>query len=87
MSEEAKKIIQSSAWKLFPAQELWINKENNFWAFEKKENELLITHGTYKDNKIDYSISTQTTDDVDNLVDFLTTEKSQEGYECFAIEL
>lgn len=87
MSETAKKTIQKAAWRLFPAQELWIDKENNFWAYETKDKEVITTSGKYTDNKINYSTSTQTTDDVDELVEFLTTEKTEQGYECFAIEL
>lgn len=86
MSDEAKRNIQKAAWKLFPAQELWIDKKNNFWAYEKKENEVVVTSGKYID-KIEYSTYTEKTDNVDELVDSLTENKTKEGYECFAIEL
>lgn len=86
MSKEAKRNIQKAAWNLFPAQELWIDKENNFWAYEKKENEIVITTGKYT-NKIEYSTYSEKTDNVDDLLESLTENKTNEGYECFAIEL
>lgn len=87
MSEDAKNMIKKTAWKFFPAQELWINNDDEFWAFEKHLSEVHITIGEYKNKTITYSTMIESTDNVDHLVDCLTKEKTKQGYECFAIEL
>ena len=87
MSAEAKKQIREHAWSSFPAQELWIDEKDNFWAFEKGVGEIYSTTGNYINDKLSYKTEVLKTDMVDSTIEEMVAEKENDGFSCFAIEL
>jgi hypothetical protein len=85
----AKKYLLKNAKNKFPAQELWIDDELNFCAFEKLENELILTEGIYNINNttIDFVTKSYSHPDIEHVLDNYLNEKLDQGYECFASEL
>lgn len=87
MSQEAKKIIQNSAWYRFPAQELWIHPNDNFWAFDIDEEKITFTNGVYQNGEIFFNNTIHPTPNGEDLIESYIEKKRSEGYECFAIQL
>jgi hypothetical protein len=87
MSDEAKKYIQNSAWKRFPAQELWIDPNDNFWAFDIESDQVTFTNGVYKNNNILFKCIVHPTNNGEDYVQSYIEEKRSEGFECFAIQM
>lgn len=85
----AKKYILKNAKVKFPAQELWIDNNLNFFAFDKYINELVISEGKFNiSNKtIEFTTKNQYNVDIENVLNTYLHEKVNEGYECFASEL
>jgi hypothetical protein len=85
----AKKYLLKSVKNKFPAQELWIDDELNFCAFEKAQNQLIITEGIYNINNrtIDFVTKSYNHPDIEYTLDNYLNEKLVQGYECFASQL
>ena len=85
----AKKYILKNAKNKFPARELWINNDFDFFAFEKYQNELIITEGKYNINNstLDFTTKTQYVPDTEESLNTFLNTKIDEGFECFASEL
>ena len=92
MSKKAMEYIKNKAWESFPAQELWINKNNEFWAFDIDDSDLKIsyTKGIYKDDDIVFITDSKSFKDIDDLnkdLDSSINQRLSEKYKCFSIEL
>lgn len=87
MSEEAKKFIQNAAWNRFPAEELWIRADNNFWAFAIEDDRIIFTDGIYKDGDIVFHHTIYPTQNGEDHIEPFIETKLTDGYECFAIAL
>jgi len=88
MSEKAKKKIQELAWDRFPAQELWIDKNDHFWGFDKKEDgSVHIVDGIYQDGEVITDITICRTEFPDSFVEKCIKAKEEQGYTCFASQL
>lgn len=85
----AKKYILKNAKVKFPAQELWIDNNLNFFAFDKYTNELIISEGKFNINNknLEFTTKNQYTINIENTLNNYLNEKLNEGYECFASEL
>lgn len=81
--------VQNAAGDAFPAQELWHNPETmEFWAFEKNENEVSCTSGTYTESGIQsYTTRSYETEEPDAFVERLLSRKEEDGFVCFGIML
>ncbi len=88
MSKEAKKKIQELAWTRFPAQELWIDENDHFWGFERKEDgSIYIVDGFYQDGEVISDITICRTEFPEAFIEKSIKIKQEQGYECFASQL
>jgi hypothetical protein len=87
--DQAKQLIQDCANYLFPAKELFITDDLAYWAYDVRNNVILVTTGniTIVDsegvNNYNISIYTQQLNDEADLEQVIE-EKQRFGYECFA---
>lgn len=87
MSAEAKKKIQELAWDRFPSQELWINDNNHFWGFDKREGVVYCVEGFYHDGNVVSDITIVRPSSPSRFVEECIKLKERQGYECFASQL
>jgi hypothetical protein len=87
MSKEAKKKIQELAWTRFPAQELWIDSNDHFWGYEKKEDGVHLVDGFYQDGEVISDITICRVDCPEEYIEKCIKHKQDQGYECFASQL
>ena len=87
--EYIKKYIKLQAGNAFPAQELWYRQvDRHFWGFEKKHDKLTIVSGSFTNGILNFDINTidtTPTNDIENILENLISEKILEEYECYAM--
>jgi len=84
---KAEQTIQLTAWKQFPAQELWIKDDKYFWAYEKRQESVYITEGVYTESGLNNRTQLYKPDNVDIFIDNLIIEKIAGGWKCFSSQL
>ena len=81
-----KKLIQRRANIDFPAQELWYrDSDDTFWCYREENNSLKLVDGTIINGVLHYDVSIQNMRD--GLIEQFCDQKTNEGYECYAILL
>lgn len=82
------RYIQHKACEKFPAQELWIKDDNQFWAYKVDGNDIYTTSGCYENKKLRYrTVALKLYGNVDSFVSKLCHDKTEFGYHCFAIQM
>jgi hypothetical protein len=87
MSKRAKEYLKKHAWEKFPARELWIKRNNRFWAFDIRGDNIYSTEGVYINGNLSYVTDVINSTYIENEVESLISFFINEGYTCFAMEL
>lgn len=82
--------IQSQAWTKFPARELWIKDDKQFWAYDYNidDNTVTFTSGEYDIGNFVYNTTViKFYGNIDMYIDSRCDSKDKAGYKCFASQL
>lgn len=75
----------------FPAQELWIDQNNHFWAFQKEleRSSVLLTEGRIVEENLEYvsRVIPLPLEQIEEYVESQIRVKMLQGYRCLASSL
>lgn len=71
----------------FPAQEIWFREnDESFWCYKQENNSLKLVEGIVINGELHYDVSVHNIEGEEE-TSKLCDQKTNDGYECFAILL